>query len=229
VRDVIDELQAWWEQGRPVGVATVVATWLSAPRQAGAAMAVGPDGTVVGSVSGGCVEGDVYEVALAVRESDVAQLRRYGVSDDDAVSVGLTCGGVIDVFVEQISRAAFPEFGSVADDVRAGRPVAVATLISGDEARLGRRVVVRPDGMTGSLGGDRIDDERLKRLRERGMTEEQLARLHAPIGLDVGARTPEETAISVAAEIIAARWGGSGVRLSDTVGPIHHELNSPLR
>jgi xanthine dehydrogenase accessory factor len=86
-----------------------------------------------------------------------------------------------------------------------------------------------PLAYVGAMGSRRTNDERLKRLRERGMTEEQLARLHAPIGLDVGARTPEETAISVAAEIIAARWGGSGVRLSDTVGPIHHELNSPLR
>ncbi len=366
MRDVIDELERWWRAGKTVGIGTVVGTWKSAPRQPGAAMLVGPDDSAVGSVSGGCVEGAVFELATAAREDGLARLQRYGVSDDDAFTVGLTCGGIIDIFVEQISQQSFPELGQVADDIRAGIPVAVATVISGDEARIGNRLVVGPDTVSGSLGSARLDDavrddvtgmlaqgrtgtvhygldgerrgddlaifvaayaprprmivfgaidfaaavarvgsflgyqvtvcdaretfattkrfpkadevivawphryladtevdertvvcvlthdpkfdvpllelalrmplayvgamgsrrtneDRAARLRELGLTDEELGRLHAPIGLDVGARTPEETAISVAAEIIGVRWGGSGAPLRRLDGPIHHE------
>jgi xanthine dehydrogenase accessory factor len=369
MRDVMAELEAWWRAGESVGVGTVVGTWKSAPRQPGASMLVGPEGTAVGSVSGGCVEGAVYELAEATRDSGAPVLQRYGVSDDDAFVVGLTCGGIIDIYVEQVSQESFPELGDVAQDIRDGRPVAVATLISGaGPQRLGRRLVVREDGASGSLGSDRLDDavrddvegmlllgqtgivhygpdgerrgddiavfvasyappprmivfgaidfaaavarigaflgyrvtvcdarptfatakrfpdadevvvewphrylrdtdvdartvvcvlthdpkfdvplleialrlplayvgamgsrrtndDRLKKLRELGMTDDELARLHAPIGLDVGARTPEETAISVAAELIAARWHGSGAQLRTIEGPIHHEVD----
>jgi xanthine dehydrogenase accessory factor len=372
MRDVIDELEQWWREGRTVGLGTVVGTWKSAPRQPGAAMIVGADGTAVGSVSGGCVEGAVYELAGAARDEGTARLQRYGVSDDDAFSVGLTCGGIIDIFVERIDQQSFPELGRIADDIRAGTPVAVATIISGDDARVGRRLVVGPDLISGSLGSARLDDavrddvtgmlaqgrtgvvhygldgerrgddlaifvasyaprprmivfgaidfaaavarigsflgyrvtvcdaretfatakrfpdadevvvawphkyladteidertvvcvlthdpkfdvpllqlalrmplayvgamgsrrtneDRNERLRELGLTDDELARLHAPIGLDVGARTPEETAVSVAAEIIALRWGGTGTQLRALDGPIHHEAGMPVR
>jgi xanthine dehydrogenase accessory factor len=79
-----------------------------------------------------------------------------------------------------------------------------------------------PLAYVGAMGSRRTNDDRLKRLRELGLTEDELSRLHAPIGLDVGARTPEETAVSVAAELIAARWGGTGAQLRRTTGPIHH-------
>jgi xanthine dehydrogenase accessory factor len=334
-------------------------------------MLVGPDGTAVGSVSGGCVEGAVYELAEQARDRGAPVLQRYGVSDDDAFAVGLTCGGIIDIFVEQVSQRTFPELGSVAADIREGRPVAVATLISGVGLdRLGRRLVIRPDAVTGTLGSARLDaavgddaqgllrqgstgtlhygpdgerrgddiavfvasyaprprmivfgaidfaaavarlgaflgyrvtvcdarptfatkkrfpdadevvvawphrylaktavdertvvcvlthdpkfdvplleialrmplayigamgsrrtnDDRTTRLRERGITDDELARLHAPIGLDVGARTPEETAVSIAAEIIGARWGGTGEQLRRTAGPIHQHEHEP--
>ena len=373
MRDVLTELAAWWRAGDTVGMGTVVGTWKSSPRQPGASMLVGPDDTVVGSVSGGCVEGAVYELAGGSRDSGQPVLQRYGVSDDDAFTVGLTCGGIIDVYVEQVNRETFPELGDIVDDIDHGRPVAVATLIEdvGGGARVGRRLVVRPgaDGtasVTGSLGGDRLDaavgddvlgllqqgstqivrygpdgerrgddiavfvasyapkprmivfgaidfaaavarigsflgyrvtvcdargtfatakrfpdadevvvawphrylaetetdertvvcvlthdpkfdvpllevalklplaylgamgsrrtnDDRSAKLKELGFDESALARLHAPIGLDVGGRTPEETAVSVAAEIIAARWGGSGAQLRQVSGPIHRE------
>ena len=365
MRDVMDELLSWWREGATVGVGTVVGTWSSAPRQPGASMLVGPDGSAVGSVSGGCVEGAVYELATEVRDGAPARPQRYGVSDDDAFAVGLTCGGIIDMFVEPVSRATFPEFESVVEDVRAGRPVAVATLTGGVE-HPGARMVVRPDGATGSLGSARLDDavrddvrglleqgrtatlrygadgerrgdelavfvasyaprprmivfgaidfaaavarvgafmgyrvtvcdarptfatarrfpdadevvvqwphkylaetdvdartvvcvlthdpkfdvpllelaltlplayvgamgsrrtndDRAEQLRELGVTPEQLARLHAPIGLDTGARTPEETAVAIAAEIVASRWGGTGAPLRQQAGPIHRE------
>jgi xanthine dehydrogenase accessory factor len=74
----------------------------------------------------------------------------------------------------------------------------------------------------GAMGSRRTHEDRLERLREAGLTEAELARMSSPIGLDLGARTPEETAISIAAEIIALRWGGGGDRLAGLEGPIHH-------
>jgi xanthine dehydrogenase accessory factor len=377
VRDVLSELMTWWDAGETVGVGTVVATFQSAPRPAGASMLVGPDETAVGSVSGGCVEGAVYDLAQTVVSSGEPVLERYGVSDDDAFAVGLTCGGILDVWVERVSRETFPELGGIAADVEAGRPVALATVIDHpDPAWLGRRLVVRPDqAQAGSLGSPRADDavrddamgllaagtnatltygpdgerrgegmrvfvwsfapkprllvfgaidfaaavarvgsflgyhvtvcdarpvfattsrfpdadevvvdwphryltaeheagridprtvltvlthdpkfdvpllevalrlpelayvgamgsrrthdDRISRLREAGLTDDELARLSSPIGLDLGARTPEETAISIAAEIIAGRWGGSGERRAATEGRIHGET-TPL-
>ena len=392
MRDVMTELLEWWRAGETVGVGTVVATFQSAPRPAGASMLVGPDETAVGSVSGGCVEGAVYELAQQVVESGEPVLERYGVSDDDAFAVGLTCGGILDVFVEKVSRETFPELGEIADDVAAGRPVALATVIEHpDPARLGRRLIVRPEGgvvqqqvagesgvstatshwTTGSMGSQRADDavrddalgllaaghnatltygpdgerrgegmrvfvwafapkprmlvfgaidfaaavarvgsflgyhvtvcdarpvfatasrfpeadevvvdwphryleaeveagrvdrrtvitvlthdpkfdvpvleqalrlpevayvgamgsrrthdDRMARLKGAGLTDDELARLSSPIGLDLGARTPEETAVSIAAEIIAGQWGGSGEPLGATDGRIHHQ------
>src|SRR5881392_3346627 len=114
MREVRGELLEWWRAGEEIGVGTVVATFRSAPRPAGAAMLVGPDGTAVGSVSGGCVEGAVYEEAKDAVETAEPRLQRYGVSDDDAFAVGLTCGGILDVFVEPVSRESFPELGEVA-------------------------------------------------------------------------------------------------------------------
>jgi xanthine dehydrogenase accessory factor len=376
VREVLPELLGWWHAGRPVGMATVVATWRSAPRPAGAPMLVGPDGEAVGSVSGGCVEGAVYELSTEVVASGAPVLQRYGVSDDDAFAVGLTCGGILDVFVERVDPAGFPELSEVAADIEDGRPVAVCTVIEHpDPAMLGRRLVVRPEvegdaeprshlasermtdavtddargllaagrsetltygpdgerrgeGMRvfvaayapkprmlvfgaidfaaavarvgaflgyhvtvcdarpvfatrsrfsgaddvvvawphrylaaeaeagridarsvlavlthdpmfdvpllqvalrlpeaayiGAMGSRRTHDDRMARLREAGLTEAELARLSSPIGLDLGARTPEETAVSIAAEIIALRWGGDGGRLGEREGPIHH-------
>src|SRR3954449_4040547 len=104
MREVLSELLAWWRAGETVGVGTVVATFQSAPRPPGASMLVGPDGTAVGSVSGGCVEGAVFELGQEVLGSGVPVLQRYGVSDDDAFAVGLTCGGILDVFVERIDQ-----------------------------------------------------------------------------------------------------------------------------
>ena len=102
MRDVLDDLTRWWRAGEPVGMATVVATWRSAPRPPGATMLVGPDGTAVGSVSGGCVEGAVYDLAKEVADTGTPVAQRYGVSDDDAFAVGLTCGGTIHLFLEPL-------------------------------------------------------------------------------------------------------------------------------
>jgi xanthine dehydrogenase accessory factor len=80
-----------------------------------------------------------------------------------------------------------------------------------------------PAAYIGAMGSRRTHDDRLARLREVGLTEDELARLRSPIGLDLGARTPEETAVAIAAELIQLRWGGSGRPLTATTGRIHHD------
>jgi xanthine dehydrogenase accessory factor len=372
VRDVLAELMSIWRAGGTAGVATVVRTIRSAPRPPGAAMVVAPDGTVAGSVSGGCVEAAVFELANEVVQTGMPRLQRYGITADDAFAVGLTCGGEIDIFAEPVSRRTFPELGAVANDIAAHRPTAVATVIAhADPGWVGRRLVVAADSVDGSLGSTRADaavtddargllgagrtgvltygpegqrqdvgmevfvasyaprprmlvfgaidfaaalaqqaaflgyrvtvcdaravfatparfphadevvvewpdrylsaqaqqgaidartaicvlthdpkfdvpvlqvalrlpqvgyvgamgsrrthQDRMSRLREAGLTETELSRLASPIGLDLGARTPEETAISIAAEIIARRWGGGGRPLTAVAGRIHHD------
>jgi xanthine dehydrogenase accessory factor len=375
VRDILERVTKWWEADDTFGLATIVRTFRSAPRDPGAALAAlaalaGGEAEVIGSVSGGCVEGAVYELALDVCRTGEPVLQTYGVSDDDAFAIGLTCGGILDIFVEPVSKETFPELGEIAAAVERGEPVAIATVIGGpgrigarrviwalagggessgtlgsggrldaavdDDVRgmlaqgvtgvrrygahgerrgdelsvfvnsfappprmlvfgaidfaaavartgkfLGYHVTVcdarkifattsrfpdadqvivdwphrflagtevdertiicvlthdpkfdvpllevalrTPAGYIGAMGSRRTHDDRLARLREAGLTEAELARLRSPIGLDLGARTPEETAISIAAELIQLRWGGSGRPLTATEGRIHHE------
>src|SRR4051812_11190773 len=150
---------AVWRAGGTAGLATVVRTMKSAPRAAGAAMVVSPDGAVAGSVSGGCVEAAVYELAGEVARTGRPQLQRYGITDDDAFAVGLTCGGIIDIFAEPVSRQTFPQLGDVADGIAAHRPVAVATVVTHpDVGWVGRRLVVGEDSAEGTLGSARADD-----------------------------------------------------------------------
>ncbi|MED5799633.1 XdhC family protein [Gordonia sp. Z-3] len=371
MRDVLPTLVERWRNGETVGLTTVVATYGSAPRQPGAATARLADGGVIGSVSGGCVEGAVYELAGDVVESGTAQTERYGIADDDAFAVGLTCGGTIDVFCEPVSRETWPDLDEIGAAVDARRPVAVATVTSSDQpdvpvgahltiaperargslgepeldrvvaqdarglldlgetsilrygpqglrtgdgiavfvnsmapsprlivfgavdyaaalahagAALGYHVTVcdarpvfatparfpaahevvvdwphrylraemaagridsrtaicvlthdpkfdvpalqaafeSPEGVyIGAMGSRRTHDDRMRRLREEGVTDAALARLHSPIGLDLGGRTPAETAVSIMAEIIAVRRGGTGVTLTNLTDHIH--------
>jgi xanthine dehydrogenase accessory factor len=374
VRDIAKGIAAWHADGVRFAVATVVQTWKSAPRQPGAAMAVAENGEVHGSVSGGCVEGAVYEAAKEVLATGDAELRTYGVSDDEALEVGLTCGGIVDILIRPADPQHFPGLPAVLDHIASGRPVAVASVASG-AAPTGGNLVVTPDtpgilgphaagAATGTLGGARLDaaiteaargmlaqghsgivhigrdgeqrmddlavfvqsfappprmlvfgaidfagavarmgkflgyhvtvcdarpvfatrerfpdadelvvqwphrfleehpvdestvicvlthdpkfdvplleralltparyigamgsrrthEDRLARLRAAGLGESALARLSSPIGLDLGARTPEETAVAIMAEIIALRWGGTGERLTRTELSIH--------
>ena len=101
MKEIAHDVERWREQGERVAVATVVATRLSAPRPVGSKFAVSESGQICGSVSGGCVEGDVFEHAQEVLRTGEPKLLTYGISDDDAMGVGLPCGGEIDVFVER--------------------------------------------------------------------------------------------------------------------------------
>ena len=156
----------WWRAGHTVAVATVVASWQSAPRSPGSIMVVGPGGEVSGGVSGGCVEGAVYESCRDAVATGRARLEHYGVSDEAALSVGLTCGGELDVFVEPVSAQANPELGEAWSGDR--RRLAAATVIAHDDpARLGRHVVVRDDGLIGTLGTAALDSAVARDARSR--------------------------------------------------------------
>ena len=104
MKEILDEVERWRENGQKVVVATVVATRRSAPRPVGTSLAVSESGQMCGSVSGGCVESDVYENAREVMESGTPKLLSYGIADEEAWSVGLPCGGEIDVFVERLEE-----------------------------------------------------------------------------------------------------------------------------
>ncbi|MGW4565543.1 XdhC family protein, partial [Streptomyces sp. NPDC004561] len=148
--DIAEELNRWVEQGRDFAVATVVAVGGSAPRQPGAALAVDTDGTAIGSVSGGCVEGAVYELCRQALEDGETVLERFGYSDEDAFAVGLTCGGVIDILVTPV-RADGPARPVVAAALAAaagGEAAAVARIVEGP-ARLRGRTLSSQDGRCG--------------------------------------------------------------------------------
>jgi len=367
VREELPTLRRWQTAGARIGLATVSSTSKSAPRGAGATLALHPDGDVLGSVSGGCVEGAVVEVATEVLETGVPQRVSYGISDDEAFAVGLTCGGTIEVFVRPVTSDVL-DLDDLGARIDAEEPVAVATVIEhpGDHDAVGRSIVVGEDRVDGSVPDDRLThaivegtrgmlaqgatglrhygphgerrmdevtvliesfaprprmlvfgaidfagavasvgsflgyhvtvcdararfatparfpdadevvvewphryleaaaidvrtaicvlthdpkfdvpvlkvalqtdagyigvmgsrrthDDRLARLREEGVDDDALARLRSPIGLDLGGRTPQETAIAIAAELIMLRQGGSGAALRQTDGPIHHD------
>ncbi|MER5379967.1 XdhC/CoxI family protein [Streptomyces sp. NPDC002688] len=152
MREILPALYEWYTAGSPFGLATVVAVGRSAPRDPGAAMAVGPDDEVVGSVSGGCVEGAVFELAQEVIASGEARLETFGYSDADAFAVGLTCGGEITLLVRRVSPADDPAFAALAESVAAGRPVTVATVLDGPAPR-GATLAVWPQEEPGSPGG----------------------------------------------------------------------------
>ncbi|MEZ5140154.1 MAG: XdhC family protein [Acidimicrobiales bacterium] len=359
-RDLV-EVHRLLAAGERLAVATVVRTWRSAPRPAGATMAVTADGRAIGSISGGCVEGAVYDVAREVLAGAPPRLCRFGVSDDDAFGIGLTCGGTIEVLVEAADRPDWHHLGAALAARAEELPVVVATVVEGGPvgasllvaedrtagslgsraldhevaahagalltggpaavarfgdaavflrpfvprprllvlgaidfagplvraARLvGYRVTVcdaravfatperfpeadevvvdwphrylaraevtattaicvlthdakfdvpalqvalaGPAAYVGAMGSRRTHEDRLERLRQAGVSDHQLARLRSPIGLDLGASTAEETAISILAEVIAARHGASGRPLGVLDGPIHRGAFAPV-
>jgi xanthine dehydrogenase accessory factor len=168
MRDILDEIAPWYREGTRFALATVIRTWSSSPRAIGASMAVSETGEVIGSVSGGCVEGAVYDVAQEVLETGVAQLVRYGVSDDNALSAGLTCGGTLELFVQPIDATTFPDLDYVVEAVANRQPIAIGTVVDGS-ASVGSRLLVTPSGIRGSLGPERLDQATADNAR--GMLE----------------------------------------------------------
>jgi xanthine dehydrogenase accessory factor len=142
MRDILEDVSKWSEQGKDIALATVVQTWGSSPRQEGAKMAITENGEIAGSVSGGCVESAVAEAGLQVLKSGEPQLLHFGVADETAWSVGLACGGSLDVFVERLDPDQF-EFlrGLLVDE----EPAASVTIVNGPETLIGRKITVNMD------------------------------------------------------------------------------------
>ena len=140
MRDVAAELERWRGEGKQVAVATVVATRLSAPRPVGSKFIVSDTGELAGSVSGGCVENDVYTCAREVLDGAPPRLLTYGISDDEALEVGLPCGGEIDVYVERYEQAILAD----------GERAVSFTVLEGEHA--GAKLMVRLD--SGETSGD---------------------------------------------------------------------------
>ena len=136
VGTILDAAREW--RGAPMALATVISTWGSAPRPRGSHMLVHADGRMAGSVSGGCIEGDVLALAAEVIAGAPAERRTYGVSDGMAWEVGLPCGGTIEVLVQPVAERGFPEavFAAIEEGRAAGRAVTVATDLDAGTSRL---------------------------------------------------------------------------------------------
>jgi xanthine dehydrogenase accessory factor len=148
VRDVLETLERWAQAGTRVATATVVATERSAPREPGAVLAVAEGGDVVGSVTGGCVEPAVYGEAREVLAGEGPRLKTYGIADEEAFEVGLPCGGTVHIFVDVLDPALV---APLAEAVRAERPIALETRISGDEIGAKRLVGLEDEGPAADL------------------------------------------------------------------------------
>lgn len=353
MREILADLDRWQGAGEELALATLVSVKRSAPRLPGARLLMTRGGAMAGSVSGGCVETDVYERALRVLDSGEPAVAEYGIADEMGFEVGLSCGGTIEVLIERF--AADEAWTSAREAVEGGQPCALATGLR-PASLMGRRLAVTADGKmvgdiepgldgaimgesrglmleggwrivesgesaafvegygppprllivgatqvgislsrlakelgflvtvmdarsvlateerfpeadeivrerperaleataldgysyvvvlthdpkfdvpvleraarsdaryVGAMGSRSSHERRRTALRERGLSEEEIARIKAPIGLDLGGRTPEETALSIIGEIVSARHGRDGRPLSEGSGAIH--------
>ena len=163
MRDILSDLDHWRAENKSIALATVIQTWGSSPRRAGAKMALTPDGNISGSVSGGCVEGAVFEEGVGVLKSNHPKLLHFGVADETAWEVGLACGGSIDIFVKPLDLEFFKALRSA---WAAGQPAVSVTVVRGAEEIVGREMLVREDGtVTGSLQAE-LDQQALPAARE---------------------------------------------------------------
>ncbi len=164
MRDVLEIIKEWLNSGVDVGLATVINTWGSAPRGVGAKMAFSRDGQIAGSVSGGCVEGAVYETGMEILNDDVPRLLHFGVEDETAWAVGLACGGQIDVFVERIDPAFF---NHISESYELDEEFAAATIISGERSLLGKEIIIHRDGrIFGEMNPD-VNDDIIRQARSQ--------------------------------------------------------------
>jgi xanthine dehydrogenase accessory factor len=163
MRDILPDLERWREEQESIALATVIQTWGSSPRREGAKMALTPDGKITGSVSGGCVEGAVFEAGVETLKTNKPQLLHFGVADETAWDVGLACGGSIDIFVKPLDLRFFDDLHSAFGDER---PAVVVTVVRGDAGVLGNELLLHEDGsVTGTLGAG-PDESALKLARE---------------------------------------------------------------
>ncbi|HTP11188.1 MAG TPA: XdhC/CoxI family protein [Anaerolineae bacterium] len=176
MREVVSDIDRWLEQGQAVALATVLQTWGSAPRGIGAKMAVTKDGQIAGSVSGGCVEGAIVEAGAEVLKTKRPQLLHFGVADETAWSVGLACGGKIEVFVQFLDPAVYT---AIQQAITEDRPLATVTIIRGPDELVGRELIVDEDGSHRGMLSDSLDQPALAAARV-ALGEEQSQRLTLP-------------------------------------------------
>lgn len=291
MHEIADRLLAAVDAGRTLVVATAISIEGSAPRTVGTSMAW--DGqAVIGSIAGGCVEGAVVETCELVLADGIERTVEYGVSDEDAFAVGLTCGGIIRIHVQVLTEALEVQlrqgtaievcgyvdtppldrrmiiFGAMEFSAALARaasamgyrvtvcdprplfatPVRFPTaetvvmwpteylattrvdentvicVLSHDarfDAELIEQALALPVAYVGAMGSRNTHDRRVASLIERGVSADALAALHSPIGLDLGASTPEETAVSILSEILAARTDATALPLTVLNGTIH--------
>jgi xanthine dehydrogenase accessory factor len=155
MKEILDRLESWIAEGKEVATATVIAVERSAPRDPGAVLAVTTDMEVAGSVSGGCVEGAVIDEALEVIRTGRPRRLTYGIADEDAFAVGLSCGGTVHIFVEPPGWLKSGIFTALARAIRAERPAALATETAGPNP--GAQLLVSPDASLGTLGSPELD------------------------------------------------------------------------
>ena len=168
MREILTQINTWQQKGKDVAIATIVAAYGSAPRPLGSKMAVSSAGEITGSVSGGCVEGTVAEEALQVLKSKQSKLLKFGISDETAWNVGLTCGGSIEVFVEGLDWTIFEV---LKQDLQKESLVAMVTWVQGIE--LGRKLLVWPDGNhISSPGPEQLETQALKMAMEHLQTQQ---------------------------------------------------------
>jgi len=164
MRDILPDLDTWnAAENKSIALATVIQTWGSSPRRAGAKMALTPDGKITGSVSGGCVEGAVFEEGVEVLKKNHPKLLHFGVADETAWEVGLACGGSIDIFVKPLDAELFKALHSVLAEEQ---PAVLVTVVKGSDELLGREVLVRENGeVTGTIS-DELNEQALKLAKE---------------------------------------------------------------
>ena len=160
MKEVLGDIERWRARGDRIALATVVATRKSAPRPIGSKLAISASGEFAGSVSGGCVESDVYDHACRILEGDAPQLLSYGISDDQAFTVGLPCGGEIDVFVEEVPNTLVDRLVGVVE--RQERAV-LFTVVEGES--IGRELLVLEDGEQVGEGLSEASDQTHELLR----------------------------------------------------------------
>ncbi|HEX9333719.1 MAG TPA: XdhC family protein [Anaerolineales bacterium] len=163
MRDILPDLDKWHAGDKSIALATVIQTWGSSPRREGAKMALTPDGKITGSVSGGCVEGAVFDTGVEVLKSNHPQLLHFGVADETAWEVGLACGGSIDIFVKPLDSRFFESLRSV---LVGEQPAVLVTVVRGPNDILGREMLVRDNGnVTGTLS-NKLDESALNLAKE---------------------------------------------------------------
>ncbi|MFJ5958370.1 XdhC family protein [Paenarthrobacter sp. NPDC092416] len=151
MRDVMEVLEQAMQGDHRMALATVVRTEGSAPRAVGTSMVISDDGTPTGSVSGGCVEASVLESAADVLATGVPELHRFGITDDDGLSIGLTCGGTIEIFIQPYAPASCPDFVALQQALRENLPCAMVTVFDGPPDLVGRSELVLQDADVSKL------------------------------------------------------------------------------